>query len=323
VDKFDRIYHLHRLLEGRRTPLPLDEIMSELECSEPTAYRLIGAMRDFLDAPIEYDRERGGYRYAQSTDEGPYQLPGLWFSAKELEALLVLQRLLSSLEPGLLGEQLAPLSRRLERLMQHKRLRLGEAAHRIRIVSLAARAVGPTFRTVAGATLQRQKLRLRYHSRGKDELTERTVSPQRLVHYRDNWYLDAWDDLREALRTFSIDRIRAAEQLKEPAVDVPAQRLDEYFASAYGIFSGKANKIAVLRFSPLRARWVADERWHPQQVGRFEIDGSYVLEIPYRESRELVMDVLRYGADVEVIAPHALRAQVKEALEAAVAQYAT
>ncbi len=323
MDKFDRIYRLHGLLEGRRTPLSLEEIMRELECSAQTVYRLIAAMRDFLRAPIEHDRENGGYRYAQSTENGPYQLPGLWFSAKELEALIVLQHLLSSLEPGLLGEQLSPLARRLDRLIQHKRLRLSETAVRVRIISLAARAVGETFRSAAGATLQRRKLRLRYHSRSRDEVTARVVSPQRLVHYRDNWYLDAWDELREALRTFSVDRIIAAEQLAEPAIDVQGQKLDEYFASAYGIFSGKANKVAVLRFSPLRARWVADERWHPQQVGRFEIDGSYVLEIPYRESRELVMDVLRYGADVEVVAPQGLREEVKEALAAAVARYAT
>lgn len=53
-------------------------------------------------------------------------------------------------------------------------------------------------------------MRIRYHSRSKDERTERVVSPQRLIYYRDNWYLDAWDHLREALRSFSIDRIRGA-----------------------------------------------------------------------------------------------------------------
>jgi len=323
VDKFDRIYHLHRLLEGRRVPVSLAELTSELECSKQTVYRLIAAMRDFLGAPIKYDREGGGYRYGRATADGPYQLPGLWFSARELEALLVLHRLLSNLEPGLLGEQLAPVARRLERLIQHKHLRLGEAATRIRIVSLASRPLGQAFRVAAGATLQRRKLRLRYHSRSRDEVTTRTVSPQRLIHYRDNWYLDAWDDLRGALRTFSVDRILGAESLEQPAVDVPSQQLDDYFASAYGIFSGRANKTAVLRFSPVRARWVADERWHPRQVGRFEIDGSYVLEIPYRESRELVMDVLRYGADVEVVAPQGLRQEVREALQAAVARYAT
>ena len=174
---------------------------------------------------------------------------------------------------------------------------------------------------MAGATLQRRKLRLKYHSRSRDEQTERVVSPQRLAHYRDNWYLDCWDELRNALRSFSIDRILSATQLEERAVDIPNTQLDEHYASAYGIFAGKANKIAVLRFSRERARWVADERWHPDQSGQFLSDGRYELKFPYRDSRELVMDILRHGADVEVISPEGLREEVKRALRAALEQY--
>jgi proteasome accessory factor C len=321
MDKFDRIYQLHHLLSGRRTALLLEEITSQLECSRATAYRLIDILRDYLGAPIE--RVADGFRYAQISDHDIYELPGLWFSARELYALVTLQRLLTGLDPGLLEQHLAPLTRRLERLVQHKRLHLEEAGSRIRLVALGARPLGNSFHTVASATLQRNKLWVRYHSRSKDQLTERIVSPQRLVHYRDNWYLDSWDELREALRTFSIDRIVLATERLEPAFEVPSCDLDDYFASAYGIFSGKANKIALLRFARERAGWVADERWHPEQSGQFLTDGLYELRIPYRDSRELVMDILRYGPTVEVIAPEALRQEVRRALQSALACYET
>ena len=75
-----------------------------------------------------------------------------------------------------------------------------------------------------------------------------------------------------------------------------------------------------LCFSLERARWVADERWHPQQVGQYLTDGRYELRVPYRDERELVMDILRHGEDVEVVAPVALResfiARLHEALTA-------
>ena len=61
VDKFDRIYDLHQILAGRRTPLPVDALMERLGCSRPSVYRLIRVLRDHLNAPIEFDRERGGY----------------------------------------------------------------------------------------------------------------------------------------------------------------------------------------------------------------------------------------------------------------------
>ena len=147
------------------------------------------------------------------------------------------------------------------------------------------------------------------------------VSPQRLVHYRDNWYLDGWCHWRRGLRTFSIDRVRDARELDETADNVREDRLDEHLATSYGIFSGKANKEAVLRFSPERARWVADERWHPEQVGQFLVDGSYELRIPYRDDRELVMDILRHGPEVCVIAPDSLRDHVIAQLHATLARY--
>jgi predicted DNA-binding transcriptional regulator YafY len=149
------------------------------------------------------------------------------------------------------------------------------------------------------------------------------VSPQRLVHYRDAWYLDAWCHTRRALRTFAVDRIRDANTISTRARDVPIPELDEHLASSYGIFAGKANKTAVLRFSAERARWVADERWHPHQVGQFLTDGRYELRIPYRDPRELVMDILRHGPHVEVAAPESLREAVGKSLKETLAQYET
>lgn len=70
-----------------------------------------------------------------------------------------------------------------------------------------------------------------------------------------------------------------------------------------------------------RARWVTDERWYPEQVGQFLTDGRYELRVPYRDSRELVMDVLRHGAETEVIAPEALREEMRKVLVAALGQY--
>jgi predicted DNA-binding transcriptional regulator YafY len=278
-------------------------------------------MKDHLNAPIEWHPELGGYYYRRDTDGGTYELPGLWFNAKELQALLVFDRLLESLEPGLLGEHLAPLAHRVTELLEHRRLGLSEAAQRVRVLGMAARPTGEWFSVLASATLQRRKLHLVYHGRGRDKVTERVVSPQRLVHYRDNWHVDGYCELRKGLRTFSVDRVRSARELEETADAIPERELDEYFASSYGIFSGKANKTAVLRFSRERARWVADERWHPQQVGQFLTDGRYELHIPYRDDRELVMDILRHGPDVEVISPDTLRGAVAERLRRALAHY--
>jgi proteasome accessory factor C len=323
MNKLDRIFQLHAILSGRRTPIARDALMTRLECSRPTLFRAIAQLRDHLGAPIEFDPDRDGYFYKTGTGEDAYELPGLWFSSVELQCLAVMQHQLVNLGGGLLAEQLTAFSKRLNELIADRRLNLSEAASRLRFPTAAARPPGAGFHVAASATLQRKQLAFGYHSRGNDRRSERSVSPQRLVHYRDAWYLDAWDDASNELRTFSMERVRQPRVLSIRARDIPEAELNEHFTSGYGIFGGKADKIAVVRFTAERARWVAEEEWHPAQTGAFLQDGSFELRIPYRISTELVMDIIRHGPHVEVMEPMALRQEVKTLLEEALGRYQT
>jgi len=320
MDLFDRIYCLDRVLRQSRYPVSHAVLQEKLECSRATTNRIIRDMRDFLGAPIQYDRTTEGYLYGQTGDQ-PYALPGLWFNASELHALLTVQHLLAEVQPGLLESHIAPLRERIERILKTKGTARGDTSRRIRILRMAGRRCDPeNFPTVSGAVLSRKRLQIVYHGRGNDQTTERTISPQRIIHYRDNWYLDAWDHAKKTLRSFSVDRILQARMLGEPARDIPDDKLNAHFASAYGIFAGKPKQKAVLRFSAERSRWVADEIWHPKQKGRFD-GGQYILEVPYSDSRELVMDILKHGPEVEVLAPKALRTEVRDLLARSIALY--
>ncbi len=118
-----------------------------------------------------------------------------------------------------------------------------------------------------------------------------------------------------------MDRVKNALELAHKVKDILEDELNEHYASSYEIFAGKANKTAVLHFSKERARWVADERWHPEQAGQYLTDGRYELRIPYRNDNELVMDILRHGAHVEVVNPAALRETIAGQLMSALAKY--
>ena len=312
MDKFDRIYALHGFLGGRKQPAPLPSIMDALECSQATAKRIISNMRLYLDAPIAYDRAAGGYYYAHNSAH-PYELPGLWFNTSELHALLTAQVLLERVDPGIYSEQLAPLRKRIETILENAGEKDDESNRRIRIIPIADRRQdNRIFRHVASAVQQRRRLEIDYSGRKNNEITSRTVSPQRLVHYRDNWYLDAWCHHRNGFRTFAVERIAQARITKQRAKIISERVLDDYFTGAFGIFAGKATETAVLHFTAERARWVAEEQWHPQQQSRWLEDGRYELRIPYGNPTELIMDILKYGADVEVVAPTSLRNTVKQ-----------
>lgn len=318
MDRLNRVYRLHQLLVGRRVPVPRATLERELECSRATLTRMIGELRDQLGAPVEFDRERGGYHYTDAA----FELPGLWFTPSELYALLAARKLLDEAHPGLLDAQLAPLRGRIEKLLAGAHFGQGDLHRRVRILRQAAREPDAGhFRVLAEATARRRRVDLRYAGRERGEESTREISPQRLIHYRDNWYLDAWCHAHAGIRSFALERVRAARLLDSVALDLDEAELDGHFRASYGIFSGAAEHHAVLRFSPERARWVADERWHADQRGRWLADGAYELEIPYGDPRELILDILRHGPDVEVIAPASLRDQVRECLARALERY--
>jgi predicted DNA-binding transcriptional regulator YafY len=311
---------------NERRLVPFKDLQDGLEISRATLKRDLDYMRNRLNAPIIWDRELGGYRFDKVSPQigGQYELPGLWFNSSEVHALLTMQHLLANVDPGgILTPHIQPLMARLNALLGSADNTAEEIRKRILIVGQGKRHMKiEHFERVGSALLRRKRLVITYFARGTGETTEREVSPQRLVHYRENWYLDAWCHLRDGLRNFAVDSISRVEVLEKKAKDVSRNAMDEVLGAGYGIFTGKDVQTAKLRFTPERARWVAQEQWHPNQKGILEPDGSYVLELPYADDRELIMDILKFGAEVEVMGPAALKKRVKAEIGKMASRYA-
>ena len=140
-----------------------------------------------------------------------FELPGLWLSSEELYSLLAAQQLLMRTGGGVLAGALAPLQKRIEGLLADHAGVDHWPVERVRVIPHRGRRLDEaSFRSVASAVLERKQLNFEYRARSTDERTRRTVSPQRITHYRDNWYLDAWDHERNGLRSFAVDRVSNA-----------------------------------------------------------------------------------------------------------------
>lgn len=321
MERLERFYKIDRLLKSRRV-VSFAELKDALGVSPATLKRDLEYMRDSFNAPIEYDRDSNGYRFGEPRSGPRYELPGLWFSASEVLALLTTLRLLGELQPELLDGQVEPLRERLREILASGEHSWLEVEQRIRIFQPERRASESRHFGIIGlAVLRRRRLWIRHFNRKDRRVTEREISPQRIVHYRDNWYLDAWCHLRNDLRTFAVDAISDIELREERAREVADAELDEHLGSGYGIFAGRRVDWAKLRFSLEAAPWVAAQSWHPKQRTRVEKDGSYILEVPYAEDRELVMEILKFGADVEVLEPASLRERVAGTLKEAAQRY--
>jgi len=311
MNRTERIYKLHALFKQGR-PSPFARLQKELETSPATLKRDIAYMRDFMRAPIIYHRDANGYHYDPEAPE--FELPGLWFNETELFALLSVEQLLETVQPGLLAPAIGPLRTRIRQLLKQSGHTVHTVTKRILLQPIATRTLNKErFGTVAGAVLEGKKLHIHYHGREKDQPSQRTTNPHRLVRHRDNWYLAAWCEQAQALRIFSLDCIRRAEPLDQQVTPVDPTALNRFLGASFGIFSGSAKAWAVLRFGPDASRWVADETWHPDQIGHW-IGDQYELQVPYSDPRELLMDILKYGPEVEVMAPEELRENVAERL---------
>lgn len=311
MSKLDRIQQLHRLLVGRQRPIPLKQIADRLECSERTAHRLIEDLQLYFNAPVEYSRDKNGWYYDASV--GRFELPGLWLTGTELQSLTMLLDVLGNFSQGLLGEELVVVEKQIHRLLAARGIEPSAFSRHIKVLPLGARHVpGTIFQQVSEALLQRRRLDIRYKSYSH-QLTKRTISPQTLVHYRENWYLDAWCHLRNDLRVFSLARIESLHMTSDTAQNIADEDLRRHFSASYGIFAGKSTHMAKLRFFPEIAREISLQQWHPEQKGEWDSD-CYLLSFPYSNPSELIGDILRHIPNVAVDAPVALRRAVYQRL---------
>lgn len=317
MDRTERFYKIDNLLHAQKV-VPVERFLEELEVSLATFKRDIEYMRDRLNAPIKWSKLDGGYSYATGHKSQPQALPGLWFNDSEAYALLMMQSLLSEMQPGLLGPHIEPLRARLRAVIESGKHAAVDVESRIKLLNVAARPVpDKNFELVAAALLGRFRLQISYYSRARDDVSEREVSPQLLIHYRGNWYLGAWCHKQEAMRSFSMDAIQQASVLTKPSKAIPKKELDGFVGQGYGIFAGTNVKWAKLLFSEERARWVSRELWHPQQRATRQSDGTLILEVPFTDTRELLMDILRQGRHVKVLEPSELRDEMINELKMA------
>lgn len=317
-----RIHKIDQMLNNRHH-VTISDFLDALEVSLSTLKRDLEFMRLHLNAPIHFDRNLKAYRFVQPTAPGPrYELPGLWLDSAEAHALVAASNLLERIEPGLLGPHVAPLKTRLLSLLALEGVSTDNISHRIRLLTSLKRQM-PTrhFQIVARATLERLRLRITHLNRHTGRTTDREISPQRLTHYRENWYVESWCHARSEIRSFAIDALTAVEILSTVSKEISEDTLNARLDSGYGIFNGTNLQWAVLDFSPRRAQWVSRIAWHDMQRSEWMQSGWYRITFPYTDDRELLNDILAHAEDVIVRSPDSLVQRVCEAYRSSLAHY--
>ena len=340
MDRTERFYKIELLLKSRGS-VSFAALITELGVSPATLKRDLQYLRDRLAAPIVYSAFDNAYRMADVPGAGHgtgaagaaaqrHELPGLWFSENEIHALLTMHQLLAGLDDdGVLARHLQPLMEKLQGMLGTDEAQARTLMRRVKVIGTARRRVPSRhFELLGAALLQRRRVWLRYFKRSDRSHSEREVSPQRLVNYRNTWYLDAWCHASDGLRRFALDAMVEARALDAKAKNVALRDLEAALDAGYGIYGGAGAKVkwATLVFNADAARWVANEEWHAEQKSRWldghTGEGRYELQVPYSDPTELAMDILRHGDSVVVTGDKALIALIATRLRSAAARYA-
>ena len=318
VNKEKRQRFLIEQINQIHQSIQITELANLYECSEKTLRRDLHLLIEERNAPWFI---HNGSLHKDLSQKHAVEIHGYWFNKQEIESLFALNQIIEQLSPGGLKKQLQPFQNKLHQLLKTE-ITGKNLTQFVKLIEISDSNLSESiFQTITQAFAEQKQLKMTYWVRERDEYTERVISPQQLVRYRDNWKLDAWCHLKNSLRTFALEAIQELTILDLTVQIISKQELKDHFESSYGIFAGKADKQATLKFSPYIARWLKDEKWHPQQISQWNQDGSYQLQIPYNKDEELIQDILKYSEHIEVIAPKELREKIKQKLQKTVNIY--
>lgn len=315
---------IDRLL-SERDFVGLDELKAVLGVSAPTIKRDLRYMRETLLAPVVYSRARRAYHYEDGAGaaRAAARIPAVvraqrtWYTGEELYALVSAHTLLEGLgrdADSLLTDDIEPILARVRELLARGGMPPGELLRRTLLVERGAKHEStPLFGVVGLAIAKKQRLRIAYVSRRGERKRPRVVSPARLVHYKNRWYLDAYCHKVDAWRTFSMENIKGAHPTGEASRSTTPEEVARRLDPGYGLFRGAVLKKAVLLFDETAKPFVKQECWHPRQR-QARVKKSLRLTVPYSDSTELVSAILSWGPHVKVLAPEELREEVLKRL---------
>ncbi len=305
-----RMLQIHQALRSGSYP-NAGALASQLEVCTKSVYRDLEFMRDRLELPIEYDNKRFGFFYAQPVQA----FPALQITEGELFALVVAERALQQYRGTSFEKPLLSALRKLEQSLPDTiSLSLSDIEQTISFRTSSESILDlAIFDTLAKATTTRRQLELTYRKPGQQHPEQRIVDPYHLANINGEWFLFAFDHLRNDLRTFVPARIKAIRPTGKTFERRRRFSLQERLRGSFGVLSGQGDYEVVLRFHKQVADYIREKKWHESQQQRELKDGGVELRLKLSSLAEVGRWVLSWGGDAVVVRPAELADLVRQA----------
>jgi len=307
---YERYFWFHGQIRANRYP-NARKLSEKFEISGKQAQRDIEFMRDRLWAPLVYNSNKRGYEFEDDT----YELPPIWFKEDELLGLCLALRLASTIPDRRLKNSLYDL---LQKFLSFRFLdtppTLADIREKVSVKNIQYYKVDEAvFHKIMDSLFRNEPLKISYYTPHKHEKTQRIIRPLHLFCYMGSWHLIAFCTLKNELRDFALSRIRGVETVSQ-SIDLPNDlpSIKDYINRNFGLMIGRESIEVCLRFTPEVADWISEQVWHAAQEIYPNEDGSICLKFPVADFREIRREIMKYGADVEVLSPLELRAEIRK-----------
>ena len=179
---------------------------------------------------------------------------------------------------------------------------------------------GQKWLTVAmQAMLDNSVLKIEYRKYLSTETDIRTIRPYAVKEFAKRWYLIAWSEEAEQLRTYALDRIKALDRTGETFKMPKDFSVDELFRDSYGIYlpEGETPVLVKLKATERESAYLQDLPLHPSQVSI----GPNLFALRVIPNPNFIMELCKRADRLEVLEPLELRQAVRQALNNAIQLY--
>ncbi|HXC99101.1 MAG TPA: WYL domain-containing protein [Verrucomicrobiae bacterium] len=306
----ERMLRIHQAIQAGNHP-NATKLAQEMEVSAKSIHRDLEFMRDRLDLPLEYDAAHGGYHYTEAVSA----FPTLQITEGELFALLVAEKALQQYRGTNFEKPLLSAFKKMSASLPDTiSLNLADWEQSISFRTRAEPVVNlEIFDALGKATAQRQQLELTYRKAGQREPELRVVDPYHLANINGEWFMFAFDHLRQDVRTFVPARIKAMRPTGKTFARPQKFSLEKRLRDSFGVYSAQGEFQVVIRFAETVADYIREKKWHDSQEMIELKDGGVELRLKLSSLPEIERWVLGWGGNAVVVKPAELAEMVKKA----------
>jgi proteasome accessory factor B len=310
--QFSRLLELDKRIRQGQFPNCLS-FSADWEVSQKTVQRDIDFLRDSLNAPIDYDREKKGFYYTTSQ----WFMPSISVSEGDLVAILVAEKALEQYRGTPIAAELERVFSKITDLLPDKiTIRPELIFNKFSFTTPPTRAIDmETWSTVVRGLVGQKELRMNYKA-VKDGAAQWLVAPLHMANLQGEWYLFGKAEGEDIIRQFAIGRIQKV-SLTDKAFEVPVDfDAKKLLANTFGRFVSNKVHIIHLLFKKEVAAWVLEKQWGPKQTIKTRRNGDIELSFSAAGVFEVFRWVMAWGRWVKVLAPTELKKMVDDEIMA-------